>query len=131
MRRLRIDTATGFCPLIYRTPEQLVSTDGPGRPRFFTVTDQIEFDTIPDEAYTVEFQYIAEFTALSSSNTTNPVLANDPNVYLFGALKQAFIWSVDKEQAAQYHTLFIDAIRGANKKYKAGKYGQSPVMRLG
>lgn len=130
MRRLRIDADVGFLPLTYRTPEQLESTDGPGRPRFFTVTDQIEFDTIPDEAYTIEFQYLAEFTPLSTSNQTNPVLTLEPNIYLYGALKQAFIYAVDAEEAAKYHDLFISAIRGANKKYIAGKYGQSPVMSL-
>jgi hypothetical protein len=130
MRRLRIDTDTGFLSLTYRTPEQLVSIDGPAVPMFFTVTDQIEFDTIPDEAYTVEFQYLAEFTPLSSGNQSNPVLTLDPNVYLFGALKHAFLWAVDTEQAAIFHNQFIDAIRGANKKYNAGKYGQSPVMKL-
>ena len=130
MRRLRIDADEGFLPLTYRTPEQLNSTDGPARPRFFTVTDQIEFNTVPDEAYTIEFQYLAEFTPLSSSNQTNPVLTLDPNIYLYGALKQAFIWAVDTEEAAKYHDLFIAAIRGANKKFIAGKYGQSPVMKL-
>ena len=130
MRRLRIDTATGFLPLTYRTPEQLHSIDGPARPRFFTVTDQIEFDTVPDEAYTIDFQYLAEFTPLSSSNQTNPVLTLDPNIYLYGALKQAFLWAVDREEASKYHDLFIAAIRGANKKFIAGKYGQSPVMKV-
>ena len=130
MRRVRINTATGFLRLSYRTPEQLVSTDGPCRPRFFTVTDQIEFDTVPDEAYSVEFQYLAEFTPLSTSNQTNPVLTNEPNIYLYGALKQAFAYATDEQEALKYHTLFIDAIKGANKKYNAGKYGQSPVMKL-
>lgn len=130
MRRVRINTTTGFFRLSYRTPEQLVSTDGPGRPRFFTVTDQIEFDTVPDEAYTLEFQYMAEFTALSTSNQTNPILTNEPNIYLFGALKQAFVYATDEQEAMKYHVMFIDAIKGANKKYNAGKYGQSPVMKV-
>lgn len=130
MRRLRINTDTGFLRLTYRTPEQLGSSDGPGRPRFFTVTDQIEFDTIPDEAYAVEFQYLAEFTALSTSNQTNPVLTLEPNIYLFGALKQAFAYAHDTEEALKYHVMFMDAIKGANKKYNAGRYGQSPVMKV-
>ncbi len=130
MRRIRIDTDTGFLPLTYRTPEQLTSIDGPARPRFFTVTDQIEFDTVPDEAYTIEFQYLAEFTPLSSSNQTNPVLTNDPNVYLFGALKEVFAWAKDTENQVKYEVKFINAIRGANKKFIAGKYGPSPVMKL-
>ena len=130
MRRVRIDADEGFLPLTYRTPEQLNSTDGPARPRFFTVTDQIEFNTVPDEAYVVEFQYLAEFTPLSSSNQTNPVLTLDPNIYLFGALKETFAWSGDTENQAKYELKFISAIRGANKKFIAGKYGASPVMKL-
>lgn len=130
MRRIRIDTVTGFLPLKYRTPEQLESIDGPARPRFFTVTDQIEFDTIPDEAYIIEFQYLAEFTPLSSSNQSNPVLTLDPNIYLFGALKEAFAWAGDTENQVKYEAKFINAIRGANKKFIAGKYGPSPVMKL-
>lgn len=129
MRRLRIDADTGFLPLTFRTPEQLTSIDGPARPRFFTVTDQVEFDTVPDEAYTIEFQYLAEFTPLSTGNQTNPVLTSDPNIYLYGALKQLFIWAVNTEEVAKYHSLFIEAIRGANKKFRAGKYGPSPVMK--
>jgi hypothetical protein len=130
MRRLRIDADEGFLPLTYRTPEQLRSTDGPARPRFFTVTDQIEFNTVPDEAYTIEFQILAEFTPLSDSNQTNPVLTLEPNVYLFGALAQVFSWANDAENQLKYEGKFISAIRGANKKYNAGKYGQSPVMKL-
>lgn len=130
MRRVRIDADEGFLPLTYRTPEQLNSTDGPARPRFFTVTDQIEFNTVPDEAYTIEFQYLAEFTPLSSSNQTNPVLTSDPNIYLFGALKEVFSWANDTENQVKYEVKFINAIKGANKKFIAGKYGPSPVMKL-
>ena len=130
MRRLRIDADEGFLPLTYRTPEQLNSTDGPARPRFFTVTDQIEFNTVSDEAYNIDFQYLAEFTPLSSSNQTNPVLTLDPNIYLFGALKEAFSWVGDTEKQVIYEAKFISAIRGANKKFIAGKYGASPVMKL-
>lgn len=130
MRRLRIDIDTGFSDLKYRTPEQLRSIDGPQRPSFFTITSQIEFDTVPDEAYTVEMQYFADFTPLSSSNPTNHILTNSPNVYLFGALKEAFSWSGDTENQVKYELKFINAIRGANKKFIAGKYGPSPVMKL-
>lgn len=130
MRRLRIDADEGFLSLTYRTPEQLHSTDGPARPRFFTVTSQIEFNTVPDEAYTIESQYLAEFTPLSSSNQTNIVLTLDPNIYLFGALKEVFSWSGDTENQVKYELKFINAIRGANKKFIAGKFGQNPVMKL-
>lgn len=129
MRRLRIDTDVGFSDVIYRTPEQLRPIDGPQQPCFFTITSQIEFNTVPDEAYTVEMQYFADFTPLSDSNTTNHVLTNNPNVYLFGSLAKLFAWANDDENRLKYETLFINAIRGANKKYRAGRYGPNPVMK--
>lgn len=130
MRGMRIDTDNGFLPLTYRTPEQLTSIDGPARPRFFTVSSQIEFDTVPDEDYTIEMQYFAEFTPLTDTNQTNTVLTNNPNIYLFGALSFLSIWARDPEQQATYFNLFLDAIRGANKKDRKGRYGPRPVMKL-
>lgn len=129
MRRLRLDLDEGFSRLDYREPDQLGSIDGPGKPRFFTVTSQIEFNTVPDEAYTVEMQYIADFTPLSSSNQTNHVLTNSPNIYLFGALTALFAWAKDEQEKAKYEDLFIGAIRGANKKNRLGQYSPGPVMK--
>ena len=129
MRRLRLDLDEGFSPLDYREPDQLGSIDGPGKPRFFTLTSQIEFNTVPDEAYTVEMQYIADFTPLSSSNQTNHVLTNSPNIYLFGALTALFAYTKDEQEKAKYEDLFISAIRGANKKNRLGQYSPGPVMK--
>ncbi len=129
MRRIRLDLDVGFANLTYREPDQLRSFDGPAQPRFFTITSQIEFDTVPDEAYTVEIQHLADFTPLSSSNQTNHVLTNSPNVYLFGALSQLFRFAVDEEQRIKYDNLFIEAIVGANKKNRLGQYSPGPVMK--
>ena len=129
MRRIRVDLDVGFANLTYREPDQLRSIDGPGQPRFFTITSEIEFDRVPDEAYTVEFQYLADFTPLSSTNQTNHVLTNSPNIYLFGALTALFAFALDDEQEAKYESLFINAIQGANKKNRLGQYGPGPVMK--
>lgn len=130
MRRLRLDLDTGFRELTYRAPGHLRSIDGPTTPTFFTVTSQLEFDTVPDEAYTVEMQYLADFTPLSDTNQTNFVLTDSPNIYLFGALKELFSAAQDDEAAAKYEAKFINAIIGANKKYRKGKYGPAPRMRI-
>lgn len=129
MRRIRLDLDEGFSNLSYREPDQLRSVDGPGKPRFYTITSQIEFDTVPDEAYTVEFQYLADFTPLSSSNQTNHVLTNSPNIYLFGALTALFAYAVDELEKAKYEALFLSAIVGANKKNRLGQYSPGPVMK--
>ena len=130
MRSMRLSINSNTSNLRYRAPEQMVRVDASGLPRFYTVTDQIEFDRTPDAAYTVEFQYYAIPTKLSSSNATNVVLDENPTVYLFGALWALFEWAVDEQQAQKYYIRFINAIKGANKKDKEGRYGPAPAMRI-
>jgi hypothetical protein len=115
---------------VFKTPEQMVRIDTTGRPLFFTITDQIEFDRVPDQAYTVEFQYYAVPTALSTSNTTNSVLTNHPQIYLFGALWACFEYATDDIQANKWYVRFMAAIVGANKKDKEGRYGPNPAMTV-
>jgi hypothetical protein len=130
-RKLRIQIVNGeSMSLRYRTPEQLNIKSSVGLPSFFTITDQIEFDRISDQAYSGEIQYYADFTALSTSNTTNSVLTNNPNVYLYGALWALRIFTEQPDSAANYYNMFISAIKGANLKDKMGRYGPAPEMRI-
>jgi hypothetical protein len=122
-------TVVGTSP-VYRTPDALVIKSGVGTPRYFTITNEIEFDIVPDQDYTVTMKYFAEFTPLSTTNQTNEILANYSRIYLYGALKQAFVWSEDDVEAAKYDALFQDAIKGANKKADAGRYGPTPAMKV-
>lgn len=130
MRSMRLEFDDRVSELMYSTPEHLIRVEASGLPRAFTITDQIEFDRVPDEAYTVEFQYHSIPTGLSSSNATNAVLDSNPNIYLFGCLWAAFKYAVDEVQAQNYYRQFISAIVGANIKDKEGRYGPAPVMRV-
>lgn len=114
----------------YQTPMQMDVSSIVGYPLFFTITDQIEFDRNPDQDYTIELKYIADFVPLSASNTTNTILTNHPTIYLFGTLWALFEWTEEPEKAQMYYSRFIKAIRGANKKADMGKYGPAPVMRV-
>lgn len=130
-RRVRLDLNSGDNgELTYRAPEQMIIQSASGRPRFFTITDQLEFDRVPDSTYDIEFTYYARPTALDSTNTTNVILANHPEIYLYGCLKQVFIYAMDQQEAAKYGTLFAQAIKGANKKDKKGRFGPAPSMRV-
>jgi hypothetical protein len=115
----------------YRAPLSLNVLSTTGMPAFYTVTSQIEFNCISDQAYDGEIQYIKDFTPLSSSNTTNTVLTNHPTIYLFGALWALKLKTSEPEDAAFYYQQFIAAIRGANLKDAAGRYGPAPVMSSG
>jgi len=129
MRRLRIDTDSGFCLLQYRSPEQLESYDGPDIPRFFTITSQIEFDTVPDDTYTLEMQYNGKLVALSDGAPTNAVLTRYPHLYLYGALMQVYRYTEEPDMEAKFADLFYSSIKGANKDADAGRFGPALVMR--
>lgn len=130
MRSLLITTGGGDIELIQKAPAQMFDEPTTGRPCFFSITSQIEFDRVPDSNYEMTMQYYAIPTPLSSTNATNSILTNFPNIYLFGALAAANSYANDNEEAAANFASFIDAIKGANKKDKQGRYGPSPAITL-
>lgn len=132
MRRLKLNDPYSGGPdtdIRYMSPEQMPLKNLTAIPIYFTVTSQIEFDSTPDQAYTVEMQYIQKLTPLSTANDTNAILTDYPTVYLYGALWALFTEVQDYEVAADYYQKFINAIQGANASDQAGRYGAAPVVR--
>lgn len=128
MRSIQLVTGNGDTEICFRAPAQMKQEPGTGQPLFFTVTSQIEFNRVPDSDYDIVLQYYAIPAPLSSSNQTNEILDNFPNIYLFGALAAVFTFASDPVLTAQYYATFIRAIKGANKKDKQGRYGPAPAM---
>lgn len=129
MRRLSLLLDSGSTPDVkFNAPEQMIIRPA-GRPRFFTVTSQLEFDRVPDSAYDIEMQYYMSATPLSDDSPTNFVLTNYPNIYLYGSLSAAFEFAVSPDMVDYYKRKFVSAIAGANKGTKKGAYGPAPSMR--
>lgn len=126
--RLLVDDHNGS--LRFKTPEALVRRGGTGRPSYFAVSTQLEFDVTPDQTYTVEMNYIRKPTPLSASNATNVVLDNSANIYLFGSLWALFTHADDEQQAQKYYQRFIGAIQGSNQADEDGRYGPAPYGRI-
>jgi hypothetical protein len=97
--------------------------ESPGRPKAFTVTSRIEFDRVPDAAYTVEDQHYARPNALSPSNSTNAILTKYPSVYLYAIVYHAQIWAQDENKAALYQGLLNKQITNANAKSSRLRHG--------
>ena len=127
MRRLNI-TTTNTTEVEQRAPGALIIKTGSGRPRYFSATSQIEFDKQPDAAYALEMLYFKKPAALSSSNTTNDILTNYPNIYLHGCAWAAFDFAGEELKADARYKMFISAIKGANKKDRKARFGPAPVM---
>ena len=130
-RSVRLVTDDGGGELRFQAPEQMRKQVAGGRPTFFSIVgNEIQFDRIPDSEYTIEIQYYRKAAPLTEDNQTNDILTNHPNIYLYGALAQAFSYSQDDQQASKYIQLFIGAIKGANKADKKGRYGPAPSMSV-
>jgi hypothetical protein len=132
MRRLKLnDPYTGGpdTDIRYMAPEQIPLRGLTDIPIYFTLTTQLEFDCTPDQVYTVEMQYVKKLTALDDTNTTNDILTNHPNIYLFGALWALFSDFQEFDVANLYYNQFIQAIQGANSADQAGRYGPAPAVR--
>jgi hypothetical protein len=61
-----------------------------GKPQYFGIVGgQIRVLPVPDNTYTAELIYYAKLTKLSNSVASNWLLAQAPDVYLYGSLMQA------------------------------------------
>jgi hypothetical protein len=130
-RSVRLVTGDNGGELRFQAPEQMRKQVATGKPTFFTIIgSEIQFDRVPDSAYTLEIQYYRKEPSLSTLIQTNAILTSHPSIYLYGALAQVYFFSQDEQQALKYTQLFISAIKGANKADKKGRYGPAPAMSI-
>jgi len=128
-RSVRILTGGGNGYLKFQAPQQMRPIVSTGMPNFFTILgSKLKLDRAPDSGYTLEITYYKKADPLSKDNLTNDVLTEHPSIYLYGSLAQLSAYTLDTEQQIKYSQMFIDAIRGANKADKKGRYGPAPTM---
>ncbi|MDE2100268.1 MAG: hypothetical protein KGL39_23660 [Patescibacteria group bacterium] len=117
MRRIQVIGSPNTV-LDYRSPDEIASdyqTGQTGTPQVFTVIGaNLELQPIPDAAYTLELSYIQRIPSLSASNTTNWLLTNWPNVYLFGALIQAQPYMINDPRIATFEKFYQDGVNAIN-----------------
>lgn len=95
-----------------------------GRPTHYAFYDgQLQFAPIPDQSYDGILLYAQQLTPLTVSNTTNAVLTEFPDLYLFGALLQAAPYLEHDERIAVWYQKFNDAIDQANEMRERESYG--------
>ena len=75
-----------------------------------------------------ELTYWAFPTALSVSNATNTILDNYPDIYLFGALKNAVSYTQNAEQLSVFGQRFIDSVDQANTVSQIGEFSGSVLQ---
>jgi hypothetical protein len=86
---------------------------------------EIELDNlhpIPDSVYTLKLTYFGKIPALSDSNTTNFLLSNYPQVYLYGALVEAQPYIMNDERLTTWISLYNEAVQLVIRDDEQGRY---------
>ena len=107
-------TTDPLTPLAYITPEmmsRIQAGSSKSKPQVFTIiADKVRLGPNPDAVYTTSMLYYKAFTALSDSATTNDMLTNNPDVYLYGTLLEAEPFIMNDERVQLWAIAFKQAI---------------------
>lgn len=126
--------------LTQRRPDQIEFAGSTGQPLVWAIDGaNIAFDVLAESALTFDFRYQQAF-ALSATNTTNYVLTQYPDVYLFGALCEAARYLKDMTALGMYEPLFQRALKEATDTESdvrdvpllteaGGHYGRADITR--
>lgn len=115
--------------LRYVTPDRLnaVNASNPSYVSYYTITGStITFANDADG--TLNITYMARFTPLSDSNTTNSILTNHPAAYTYGALKHLHVYLKDVEGAMAYDTLFQGELAAIKRDNRDKKYAGASLQ---
>lgn len=93
-----------------------------GKPEYYTIHSDIEFDVTPDDSYTLEMVYYKSFTPLSSTSTTNALLTRSPGAYLYAALIEAEPFGFNDERLPLWNGMYNETRDRLNEmdKNRAG-----------
>ena len=116
---LWLTTYTPRREIKYILPENLpVDSATNGRPYYYTIDgSNIAFDRPADIAYTYTMRYQASYDIAATS--TNDILTNYPDVYLFGSLVEACLFA--RDDPTIFEQRFQSAINNAQKSESENK----------
>ena len=113
MRALRLNTSP-LTVLEYVSPEimdRVWAGSAGGKPVAYTIkANELFLGPSPDAAYTMEMAYYRKFPALSTITTTNEMLTDNPDVYLYGSLLEAEPFIKNDNRIQAWGTSFYKAI---------------------
>ena len=97
-----------------------------GQPTNYAITaGQIELYPTPDDTYEGSIVYYGRIPALSVSNTTNWLLTEAPDAYLYGSLIHAAPYLKDDARLVVWESLFKQSLDMLNSSSEDAKWGGS------
>ena len=105
---------------------RMQSADTAGKPAYYALTQgEIEVYPTPDGTYNLEMNYYAKIPALSDSNTTNWVLDNFPDAYLYTSLTHSAPFLGEDARLQLWASLSQNALDGITRDGEQAKFGGS------
>jgi len=127
---IRFDlTGTTGRTVDYVSPDAMprLFTESTGLPKYWTVSNVIEFNIAPDSAYPYSLKYYSNPTGLSDANTSNAILTGYPNVYLSGCLHHAFQYIQDQDQSNLWLARYKAYAWAANQSFRAALFNHGSI----
>jgi len=98
-------------------------SEGQGRPEGYSIVGkEMKLRPVPDSAYTAEIIYIGTLDAIGPTSTPTLFLRS-PDLYLYGALAEAYAYLLDEARAAQYDTKFTRGLEEVKVDEQRAHYG--------
>ena len=124
-------TTDPITPLSYITPEMMSriwAGSTKGKPEVFTIiADNVRLGPNPDATYTTSMLYYKKITALSASATTNDMLTNNPDVYLYGTLLEAEPFIMNDQRVTLWLAAFEKAVNDIQNQDNKDRHSGSQL----
>lgn len=126
LRNITYDSGSNSYALAYHSPESLsreYGTYSNGAPRAYSnLGKNIKLSPTPDGAYTIGINYYQKLTPLSDSNTSNNILLEFPDLYLYGACLEGAVFLNDTEQLQRFGGLYERVLNEVRTAEDAARY---------
>jgi len=117
--------------LSYYSPTSLDSsygTDAAGRPEGYSIVGaEMKVRPIPDSAYEMEILYVGTLPAISDS-VTPTLFTRSPDLYLYGALTEAYAYLLDEQRANVYDAKFSRGLEEVKVDEQRANYGTGSLQ---
>ena len=130
MRNFQINV-TPVRPLQYVTPEvydRIWGGSSSGTPEVYTImTNEVQLGPKPDSIMTMEMLFYKRVTALSGPNTTEQMLTENPDIYLYGALMEAEPFIMNDERVGLWAQGFAQAVQALQEQDNKDRHSGSAL----
>ena len=130
MRNLQINT-TPIRTWQYVTPEiydRLYGSTLTGTPEIYTIiANELQLGPIPATSQKIEMLFYKKIAALSVTNTTEAMLTDNPDIYLYGALLEAEPFIMNDERVGLWAQGFQQAVSDLQEQDNKDRHSGSAL----